>query len=159
MSAETVPARVWIGGPRTAVIVGGILLAIALALGNSTQAFLDRAVQAEGVVRWRSRGALLVRVDTDAHRSRTVPVRRPWFSLPWAYPVADRVTVLYDPRADYDVPFFPPRARVASWPHLWLDTALVGAAGLMLLGVGVLSLLLPGRVRVALSVQRRTARA
>jgi hypothetical protein len=157
MSVASATARVLIGGPRTAVVVGGCLLAIALALGNSTQAFVDRAVQADGVVRWRSRGALLVRVDTDAHRSRTVPVRRPWFSLPWTYPVAERVTVLYDPHADYDVPFFPPRARVASWAHLWLDTALAGVAGLILLGMGVLSLLLPGRVRVALSVERRAA--
>lgn len=157
MSPVPAPVRGLVGGPRTAVVVGGCLLAIALALGSSTQAFIDRAVQAEGVVRWRSRGALLVRVDTDASRARTIPVRRPWFSLPWTYPVAEHVTVLYDPHADYDVPFFPPRARVASWPHLWLDTALAGAAGLILLGIGALSLLLPGRVRVAVSVERRAA--
>lgn len=146
--SEPSDANELIGGPRTAIAVGACLLAVALALGSSTEAFLDRAVQAEGVVRWRSRGAFLVRLDEG--RARTVPVRRPWFSMPWSYPVAEPVTVLYDPGADYDVPFFPPRARVASWPHLWFDTVFAGAAGVVLLGMGVLSLLLPHRIRVGL---------
>jgi hypothetical protein len=148
-----------IGGPRSAVVVGGCLLALALALGTSTQAFIDRAVQADGVVRWKSRGALLVRVETEQHRERTVPVRRPWFSLPWSFPVAEHVTVLYDPQADYDVPFFPPRARVNTWSHLWLETALAGATGFVLLSLGVLSVLLPNRLRVGLRLpaHRRAA--
>lgn len=151
--------RALIGGPRAAIAIGACLLAAALALGTSTQSFLDRAVQTEGVVRWRSRGALLVRVETEAGRERTVPVRRPWFSLPWSFPVAERVTVLYDPHADYDVPFFPPRARVSAWPHLWLETALAGVAGCVLVCLGALSLLLPGRLRVGVrvSLQRRAA--
>jgi hypothetical protein len=148
-----------IGGPRSALIAGACLLAIAFALGTSTQSFIDRAVQADGIVRWKSRGALLVRVEIDQQRERTLPVRRPWFSLPWSYPVAEHVSVLYDPHADYDVPFFPPRARVNTWSHLWLETALAGGTGFVLFSLGLLSLLLPNRVRVGLRLSglRRAA--
>jgi hypothetical protein len=136
------------------LLIGLCLLAYVAYDGYATYRIINRAVVRTGVVSWggggRS-GTVWVALKTDQGRiERILPVRRSRLTLPGWYKPGDRVTILYDPLADYDAPFFPARARIASWFQLWGSTLLIGVLGLLCISVYMLALRWPGRVNVRL---------
>jgi hypothetical protein len=136
-------------------LIGLGLLAYAAYDAYSTYRFISRAVERTGVVSWGGSGrsgTVWVELKTDRGLTeRILPARRSRWTLPGWYKPGDRISILYDPQADYDAPFFPARARIASWFQLWGFTTLVSLLGLLCTSVYVLALLWPGHVNVRLS--------
>lgn len=88
---------------------------------------------------------------------RTIPVRLSWLTLPGTYQKGDRVTILYDPHAEYDVWVHPHRTRVNSEFQLWGDSLLPGLVGLLAVSFYAVGVLMSGRSSPmgAVEVERR----
>lgn len=128
--------------PR-ALSTGGIGLAVValgcLAFGGLraylTHRFVARAGRVTGTIFYSTAdesNTLLVTVpNEDGLTTRIYPVRAAWWTPPWQYLTGETVTILYDPKGDYDAPILADRARIDSWAQLWLGSAFWIAVGIL----------------------------
>ena len=135
---------------RGALIAGVVLLLFAGYRFYWAHTFLQRSVQSGAVVQTVSRRTLWVTISQRDQR-QTIPVRRPFFSLPGSFTAGDSIDIWYDPREDYEASGFPfafrpsPEGRVASLFQLYAGPCIAAVFGLICLTGSILTRTRPDR--------------
>jgi hypothetical protein len=151
--------QVRIASGRGIVILGLCLLGFGVYRAHATYRFVKSSVPATGIVWYGSKRTFFVEIPATDGTTRYIPTRMPFLALPWSYVRGNKVTILYDPKKTYDdsnpFAFFPERARVYAWFHLWLLCLFTGGLGGVLLTLGCLQVARPRRLRTSISVHVR----